>query len=55
MSYSGQPQPIKLQIEYLCMGLWACTDDNNSGEPTDPYGLGKSPLEAVKSYFKQKV
>ena len=41
--------PIKLQIDYICMGNWVCADDNNS-----PVGLGQSPQEAVESYFEQQ-
>jgi len=46
--------PIKLQIDYICMGNWVCADDNNCGEPTDPVGLGQSPQKAVESYFEQR-
>lgn len=32
---------VKLDISYVCMGNWVCTDDNYSGEPCEPVGIGE--------------
>lgn len=46
---------MKLDIGYVCMGNWVCTDDNYSGEPCDPVGIGESPKQAVLAYFEAKA
>jgi len=45
---------MNLSVDYICMGVWSCTDDNYSGEPEDISGTGNSPMEAVQNYFENK-
>jgi hypothetical protein len=46
---------VKLDISYVCMGNWVCTDNNYSGEPCEPVGIGESPKQAVLAYFEAKA